>query len=142
MPGDVDQSGMAENWHSISYKGDGSTGAVWAEACAEAGSPWFSGHFPAEPILPGIAILSMVTDVIRQYECEKGRRIRVSGIRRVRFRLPVRPDELLMIFLSLSRQEGSLSYHFKVELNGKTVCTGIVTAEPLPDEIQGHGAFL
>ncbi len=142
MPGDVDRGGMDENWHSISYKRDASTGAVWAEACAEAGSPWFSGHFPAEPILPGIAILSMVTDVIRQYECEKGRRIRVSGIRRVRFRLPVRPDELLMISLSLSRQEGGLSYHFKVDLDGKTVCTGIVTAEPLPDEIQGYDAFL
>ena len=139
---DIDYSGMDENWHSISYKRDASTGAVWVEACAEAGSPWFSGHFPAEPILPGIAILSMVTDVIRQYESEKGRRIRVSGIRRVRFRLPVRPDELLTISLSLSRQEGSLSYHFKVDLNGKTVCTGIVTAEPLPDEIQGYDAFL
>lgn len=142
MPGDVDCSGMAENWHSISYKRDASTGAVWAEAYAEAGSPWFSGHFPAEPILPGIAILSMVTDVIRQYESEKGRRIRIAGIRRVRFRLPVSPDELLMISLSLPSQEGGLSYHFKCELNGKTVCTGIVTAEPVTDEIQGHDAFL
>lgn len=142
ISGDVDRSGMAENWHSISYKKDAPTGEVWAEVCAEAGSPWFSGHFPAEPILPGIAILSMVTDVIRQYESEKGRRIRVSGIRRVRFRLPVSPDELLMISLSLPSQEGGLSYHFKCELNGKTVCTGTVTAEPVPDEIQGHDAFL
>ena len=129
---DIDYSGMAENWHRISYKRDASTGAVWAEACAEAGSPWFSGHFPDEPILPGIAILSMVTEVIRQYECEKGGRIRIAGIRRVRFRLPVRPDELMMISLSLSCQEGGLSYHFKVEMNEKTVCTGIIAAEPLP----------
>ena len=135
--------GMDENWHSISYKGDGATGAVWAEACAEAGSPWFSGHFPTEPILPGIAILSMVTDAIRHYESKNGRRIRVSGIRRVRFRLPVRPGELLMISLSLpTLEEEGLSYHFKGELDGKAVCTGIVTAEPLPDEILGHEAFL
>jgi len=142
MLGDIGGSGMAENWHSILYKRDASTGAVWAEACAKTGSPWFSGHFPAEPILPGIAILSMVTDVIRQHESEKGKRIRISGVRRVRFRLPVRPDELLTISLSLSRQGEDISYHFKVELNGKTVCTGIVIAEPVPDEIQAHDAFL
>ncbi|MDO8724069.1 MAG: hypothetical protein Q7J31_17850 [Syntrophales bacterium] len=130
---DIDYSGMDENWHRISYKRDVLAGAVLgAEACAEAGSPWFSGHFPDEPILPGIAILSMVTEVIRQYECEKGRRIRIAGIRRVRFRLPVRPDELMMISLSLSCQEGGLSYHFKVEMSGKTVCTGIIAAAPLP----------
>jgi len=48
----------------------------------------------------------------------------------------------LMISLSLSHEEEGLSYHFKVELNGKTVCTGIVVAKPLPDEIQGHDIFL
>ena len=84
--------------------------AKWEEFCcrydaelennsAETGSPWFSGHFPDAPILPGIAILSMVTDAITHHESEKGKKIRIASIRGVRFRLPVRPDELLMAIM-------------------------------------------
>ena len=125
---------MDEIWHSIAHKRDNSNHEVWAEACAATGSPWFSGHFPNDPILPGIAILSMVKDAITQHESEKGRKIRITGIRRVRFRLPVRPDEPLTISLPLSHQENNLSYHFMVTVNGKTACTGVVAAEPLPEE--------
>jgi 3-hydroxyacyl-[acyl-carrier-protein] dehydratase len=132
---------MGENWYSISHPKDATSDAVLAEACAGAGSPWFSGHFPGEPILPGIAILSMVMDVIRHHEAEKGRKIRIAGVRRVRFKLLVKPDELLKISLSSYQQEEGLSYHFAVELNGKTVCTGIAAAELLPEESRMHNAF-
>ena len=125
---------MDDAWHSISYKGAMTDGVLSAEAYAATGSPWFSGHFPDEPILPGIAILAMVTDAIRLHASEKGREIRISNIRRVRFRLPVRPDEAITISLSFSAQGESLSYHFRVEPTGKTVCTGIVVAKPLPVE--------
>ena len=135
---DVNGSGMDEIWHSISYKKDISNSAVLTEACAAAGSPWFSGHFPNDPILPGIAILSMVTDAIKHQESEKGKKIRITGIRRVRFRLPVRPDELLTVSLSLSQQDNGISYHFKVEVSAKTVCTGVVGIEPLPEEKEGQ----
>jgi 3-hydroxymyristoyl/3-hydroxydecanoyl-(acyl carrier protein) dehydratase len=132
---------MVESWYSVSHKQDAMSGAVWEEACAGAGSPWFSGHFPGELILPGIAILSMVMDAIRYQEAEKGRKIRIASVRRVRFKLPVRPDELLKISLSLCQQEVGLSYHFVVELNRKTVCTGIAEAEPLTEESSLHNAF-
>lgn len=123
---------MDETWHHISYGIDVSSGAALAQGCAQTGSPWFSGHFPNEPILPGIAILSMVTDVIKHHHSEMGKRIRISAIRRVRFRLPVRPDEMLTISTSLSPQGDDLSYHFKVTMSEKTVCTGIVAFELLP----------
>jgi 3-hydroxyacyl-[acyl-carrier-protein] dehydratase len=125
---------MDETWHSIAHKSEASSRTIFAKACAASESLWFSGHFPNEPILPGIAILSMVTDVIKHHESEKGKKIKISGIRNVRFRLPVRPDEPLDISLSISDGENVLSYPFKVELNGKTACTGIVVAEPLQEE--------
>jgi len=130
---------MNEVWYSISYKEEPSGSAILAEACAEAGSPWYSGHFPGDPILPGIAILSMVTDAITHHESEKGKKIRIAGIRRVRFRLPVRPDELLNISMSSSHQDGRLSYHFDVDVRGKTACTGVIVAELLPEESTKHG---
>ena len=129
---------MDEIWHNISYKGDTSGGAFLAEARADAGSLWFSGHFPGEPILPGIAILSMATDAIRYREREKGRKVRIVSIRRVRFKLPVRPEESLKIVLSLPDQAEELTYHFVVELKGKAVCTGIAVVLPLPDDTRGR----
>jgi len=123
---------MDETWHRISYERDTSRDEALAEARAETGSHWFSGHFPNEPILPGIAMLSMVADVIKHHEAEKGKNIWISAIKRVRFRLPVRPDEMLTISASLSSQGDEKSYHFKVILRGKTACTGIVTFELLP----------
>lgn len=132
---------MDENWYRISHMQDAPSGAFLAEACAGAGSLWFSGHFPGEPILPGIAILSMVMDVIRHHEAEKGRKIRIAGVKRVRFKLPVRPDELLKISLSLYQQEVGLSYHFSIGLDGKTVCTGIAKAELLTEESRLPNTF-
>jgi 3-hydroxymyristoyl/3-hydroxydecanoyl-(acyl carrier protein) dehydratase len=81
----------------------------------------------------------MVTDAVRHHESEKGRKIRIAGIRRVRFRLPVRPDELLKISLSSSHQDGGLSYHFDVVVKGETACTGIIVAELLQKESENHG---
>jgi len=130
---------MGEAWHTISYKEEPSGSEILAEARAEIGSPWFSGHFPDAPILPGIAILSMVTDAITHHESEKGKKIRIASIRGVRFRLPVRPDELLKISLSSSHQDGGFSYHFDVAVKGITACTGVIVAEPLPEESTKHG---
>jgi len=120
---------MNEIWHIISHKRDTSNPEVFAEACTETGSPWFSGHFPNDPILPGIAILSMVTDAITKHESEEGKKIRITGIRRVRFRLPVRPDDVLTISVSSFNRDERPSYHFNVTLEGKTVCTGVVATE-------------
>ena len=109
-----DGSILESNWHNLSQTMVALDGTVMAEAYAGVGSPWFSGHFPGEPILPGIAILSMVKDAIRSSESKQGRRIRISSIRRVRFKLPVRPDQLLKISLSLSCQDEGISYRFNV----------------------------
>jgi 3-hydroxymyristoyl/3-hydroxydecanoyl-(acyl carrier protein) dehydratase len=119
---------MMEKWHRISREEDPSGSAVIIKASAASGSPWFSGHFPGEPILPGLAILAMVKEAILGEETARGREIRVEGVRRVRFRLTVKPDEMLTLSFSLSGQGGNLSYSFKVSLDEKPVCSGIVAA--------------
>jgi 3-hydroxymyristoyl/3-hydroxydecanoyl-(acyl carrier protein) dehydratase len=123
---------MDETWHNISHESDTSRDEALAKACAETGSPWFSGHFPNDPILPGIAILSMVTGGIKHHESENGNKIRISAIKRVRFRLPVKPDDMLTISVYLPPQGDGRSYHFKVTLHDQTACTGIVSFELLP----------
>jgi 3-hydroxymyristoyl/3-hydroxydecanoyl-(acyl carrier protein) dehydratase len=119
-----------EQWHSLTYLRNTSgnvPGAVLSEvARLEASSLWFSGHFPQEPILPGIAILSMVADVIRRDALEAGKQVRITGIRRVRFRVPIRPGDSLSISISPSSGGDDGCRQFKVIVGGETACTGMM----------------
>ncbi|HOO40856.1 MAG TPA: hypothetical protein PK425_07075 [Syntrophales bacterium] len=126
---------MTEHWHRI-YRETGPPGSeAFIRASAQSGSPWFSGHFPGEPILPGIAILSMVKDAVLAEEAGRGRRIRVFGMHRIRFRMPVKPDDMLTLAFSMSGQEGKLAYPFKVSMDGKAVCSGVISAGILPEAV-------
>jgi 3-hydroxymyristoyl/3-hydroxydecanoyl-(acyl carrier protein) dehydratase len=120
----------SEKWHAVSLKGDRleSGGLVLADVEIEADSPWFSGHFPNEPTLPGIALLSMVSDLIRRRAAEKNECVTISGIRRVRFRLPVRPGAVLSISLWPPDRPNPVAgvYAFKIAMNGETACSGMM----------------
>lgn len=117
---------MQETWHSLSYKGTSSATALEAEAHMDVASLWFSGHFPGAPILPGIAVLSMVAEVFGRQAAEKGGRIAITGIRKVRFRRPVRPDETLNISVSSAAADNGNAYAFKVAVKGQMACTGVM----------------
>ncbi len=125
---------MTEQWHFISHDRDPSGAMAVIRATAPSGSPWYAGHFPENPILPGLAILAMVKQAILGEESVHGTKIRVVGIRRVRFRLPVKPDDGLILSFSRSRQEEKLSYSFQVFLDTKPVCSGLMAAEILAED--------
>lgn len=120
-----------EIWHLLSAGKPEPDGSLSAQAHIGADSPWFSGHFPNEPVLPGIALLGMVSDTIRRRQAEAGKKVKISKIRKVRFRLPVRPDSSLSLKLSCADNDNILVYQFRITLNGEMVCTGIMDAEPL-----------
>lgn len=124
---------MMEQWHFISYDRDPSGTMAVIQATAPSGSPWYSGHFPGNPILPGLAILAMVKEAIRREESLRGTEIRVVGVRRVRFRLPVKPDDELTLSFSRSRQDEKLSYSFQTFLDTRPVCSGIIAAVVLSE---------
>jgi len=88
-------------------------------------STWFSGHFPGDPILPGIAQLGMVFDAIHQLG---NRNIKISNINRVRFKQIIRPDDHLEIII-VPRENYAESYSFRIMVGGKLVCSGVMTVE-------------
>jgi 3-hydroxymyristoyl/3-hydroxydecanoyl-(acyl carrier protein) dehydratase len=88
-------------------------------------SPWFRGHFPGEPILPGVAQIGMVIDAIRQ---ARNQDLKVSGLRRVRFKQIIRPDDQLKIIAAPLKQEVG-SYSFRILIQDETVCSGVMTVE-------------
>ncbi|RJP82350.1 MAG: hypothetical protein C4522_03375 [Desulfobacteraceae bacterium] len=86
-------------------------------------SPWFSGHFPDNPVLPGIAQLSVVLDTIRQSIDPK---LSVQGFKKVKFRQIIHPDDRLEIQAVRNRLEPD-AYTFVIQVKGETACQGIIT---------------
>lgn len=90
-----------------------------ASVTADGNSPWFSGHFPDNPILPGIAQLKMVADLISK--SEEGD-LCMTAVSRVKFRKIVRPEELLDIHVTSGNKKDQ--YIFKITSGDQDVCSG------------------
>jgi 3-hydroxyacyl-[acyl-carrier-protein] dehydratase len=101
---------------------------ITASALVDRDSPWYAGHFPGHPILPGIAILALVEEAITATELAEGRGVSITGLRRVRFRLPVAPGDRMEIRIVREQKGDGWSYPFTVALAAEPVCTGIFTA--------------
>lgn len=89
---------------------------------------WFAGHFPGEPILPGIALISAIYEAIEKSGRHRGGTVGLSTLKRIRFTGPVRPGDRLHLNLTREDIKGAVSYHFKVTVEESTVCSGIVAA--------------
>jgi len=90
-----------------------------ASVTTAATSPWFSGHFPNNPILPGIAQLKMVVDLIRRSGAGD---VYMTGLSRVKFRKIVRPEEQLDIQVTCDTTENHFT--FKITSGDEDVCSG------------------
>lgn len=101
---------------------------VTASASVPADSNWYVGHFPGTPLLPGIAILALVEEAISEAELGEGNKVTITGVGRVRFRLPVRPDDRMVMKISREKKNGGFAYGFSVFLSEELACTGYLAA--------------
>ena len=76
----------------------------WARAIkrVRADEPWVPGHFPGEPVLPGVLITEAFAQVagivaLSAHPDDAGRTVFLVGLDKVRFRRPVRPGEVLSL---------------------------------------------
>jgi len=118
-----------ESWHLMTNPREKTPGSLIAEFQIREDSPWFAGHFPDEPILPGVAILSMAAEMIRHLGGIQQRKIRITGLKRVRFRLPVKPCDMVTMELTCEKPDRVVSYGFQARVKGEIACTGVVLAE-------------
>jgi len=85
-------------------------------------SPWFDGHFPENPTLPGIAQLEMAIDAIRLVSKQN---LSVTGFRKIRFKRVIRPGEKLKVIATPRKsQEGS--YAFRILAEDELACNGVL----------------
>jgi len=116
-------------WYSLRKADILSSNEITMDAEVSPDSPWFSGHFPGEPILPGVAQLEMALDAIKRLN---RKRLRISGVKRVRFKQVIRPDDKLRITVAPHKKD-ALSYLFSIMVNGQLVSNGIFMVEELDE---------
>jgi 3-hydroxymyristoyl/3-hydroxydecanoyl-(acyl carrier protein) dehydratase len=116
-----------ETWHSLTNIKQSPLNEIFADAMASGSSPWFSGHFPGEPILPGVAQLGMVFDAIKQ-TCDKN--LKISGVNRVKFKRIIKPGDKIQIIIREKNEDKSL-YTFQVMVDSQVACNGIMTVEKI-----------
>jgi 3-hydroxyacyl-[acyl-carrier-protein] dehydratase len=110
-------------WYMLNAIRRSKENAISTDIHVPSDSPWFDGHFPGEPILPGVAQIGMVFDAIRKAHNQD---LIISGVRRVRFKRMIRPDDRLKIIATPMKKEMN-AYSFRILIQDETVCSGVMT---------------
>jgi len=90
-----------------------------------ASSPWFDGHFPGKPILPGLGLLALVLHAVRSGLDQEA--LRLERVIKTRFKGVILPgDELDVSFHATpaGTDGAGLQVRFQVERKDEEVGTG------------------
>jgi 3-hydroxyacyl-[acyl-carrier-protein] dehydratase len=91
--------------------------------------PFFQGHFPNYPVMPGVLIVEALAQVgavaLLSLEENRGRLAFFAGIDGVRFREQVRPGDTLRLEVEITKFKGSIGKgQGKAWVGDKLACEG------------------
>lgn len=122
-------------WHDLNTVETLDTGEWYTEVQLPPESSWFPGHFPGDPILPGIAQLGMVYEAACKAQDE---RFRVVGFSRIKFKKMIRPGDCLKITVLPKKNLPGL-YAFRIVAGDDIACTGTMALEKRNDPVYPGG---
>ncbi|HAJ93314.1 MAG TPA: 3-hydroxyacyl-[acyl-carrier-protein] dehydratase FabZ [Synergistaceae bacterium] len=96
--------------------------------------PFFQGHFPDEPVMPGVLIIESMGQVaavlLKLYtEIKENERrlVYVTSIDRVKFRRPVKPgDQLKTVATLVKRRGNNFKFKFRATIDGDLAAEGLM----------------
>ena len=100
--------------------------------CVTYNEPYFAGHFPQEPVMPGVlqieACAQVGAVVILSMEANKGKTAYFGGINSARFRQKVVPGDTLKLECEIIKQKGPLGIgKATASVDGKVVMNAELT---------------
>jgi 3-hydroxyacyl-[acyl-carrier-protein] dehydratase len=94
-----------------------------------ANEPFFQGHFPEYPVMPGVLIIEAMAQVggilvLRELEDRKTKLVLFAAIEEAKFRRPVLPGDVLRMELKTLKRKATI-----VKMQGIATVDGNVVAE-------------
>ena len=100
--------------------------------CVSVNEPYFQGHFPGNPVMPGVLILEALAQVgavaILSRPEWMGKTAYFAGIEKAKFRSKVFPGDVLMLETEIIKTKGPIGVgRAKAYVNGKTAAEAELT---------------
>lgn len=100
--------------------------------CVSYNEPYFAGHFPAEPVMPGVLIIEALAQTgavaILSLEENKGKTAYFAAINRAKFKGKVTPGDVLTLEIALTKVKGPMGIgEAKATVEGKLVASAELT---------------
>lgn len=100
--------------------------------CVTMNEPFFQGHFPGLPIMPGVLMLEALAQVgavsVLAMPENKGKIAVFGGVKKARFKKQVIPGDVLKMECELVTLKGPIGIgNVKATVDGKTACQAEIT---------------
>ena len=94
--------------------------------CIAADHPSLAGHFPDQPLVPGVIVLEQVALALRAW-----RGLRLTRVLEAKFMQPLRPAQRALLRLSAAGQPGQSPARLRFEIvhDGSVLARGQVEAD-------------
>jgi 3-hydroxyacyl-[acyl-carrier-protein] dehydratase len=99
--------------------------------------PYFVGHFPAGPIMPGVLVVEAMAQaggvlLLTEFPDRENKLLLFTGIERAKFRRPVIPGDQLRIEVDVLVWRGNAGRMLgKAYVGGKVACEAVITCRLL-----------
>ena len=105
---------------------------ILAKKCVTYNEPFFAGHFPQEPVMPGVLIIEALAQsgaiCVLSDEVNKGKIAFLGGVNKAKFRGKVVPGDVLSLEVEIIKVKGPVGVgKGTAKVDGKVVASGEIT---------------